>query len=156
MIYTMRRLIEIHKLQPPYILVGFSEGAMRALLYEQTISHVEKCVLIDPQRFKPAPECKDGRRHSKEVLERLMYYKCYNFLRRFRLPRQSKTPLIVHINLSDLSPNSYTEQFMGDVAYINALRRSYPSIEIAAYFDKPHYLHYTTFRRQILQSILDN
>jgi hypothetical protein len=103
-------------------------------------------------------ECKDGRQHSKEVLERLMYYKCQNFSHRFRLPRQPKTPLIVHINLMDLSGPHYTftELFEGDVDYINALRRSYPSIEIVAHFDKPHYLHYTTFRRSILQSILDN
>ena len=157
MIYTMKRLIAIHSLPPPYVFVGFSEGGWRALLFEQTIPHVRGCVLIDPQRFvASSPENRlscSVRASASNLSDKLAYFKCVNLIRKFRLRHKSQAKICLHMNLMNFG-NDYTERFLSEIEYIEELQRNYPNLELTAYFDKIHSLHFM-YRKDILQSIMD-
>ncbi len=147
MVFTMKQLIELHALKPPFTLVGFSEGGWRALLFQQRIPKVARVVLIDPQRFGlHTPEnVRTCAARGPTQEDKLAHLKCTNFVRKFALTRCS-SPVSVFLNVAAVGDADYTARFLSEVEFIAAIRRTRKAT-FHVTFDAMHALHFIHFDR---------
>ena len=175
--YTMKYLIELHKLKGPFFLIGFSEGGWRALYLQNKINCIG-CLLIDPQRYnKNTPENIDTFENgykimTKEILnsnvliskkskdyiktkeydiliKQLSYYKYKNMINKFKLEK-FKCPIHVLLNLQEIGEEDYTRRFLSDCEFVSNLTNNGATFHI--YFDEIHALH-LLYHKEIVKYI---
>ena len=156
MCFTLKTLLSKLKLHPPYIFVGFSEGGWRALLFAEYFkNNVEKCVLIDPQRFQKTTIentitynaykllTKDT---LKTVEDNCVFYKYKNLISKYKIPKENKTKIIIYLNVLPKS-------IICDTEFVNKINKSFANTQWNIYLDQIHALHFLYFDN-IINSII--
>ena len=157
MCFTLKTLLSKLKLHPPYIFVGFSEGGWRALLFAEYFKNsVEKCVLIDPQRFQKTTIentitynaykllTKDT---LKTVEDNCVFYKYKNLISKYKIPKENKTKIIIYLNVLPKS-------IICDTEFVNKINKSFANTQWNIYLDQIHALHFLYFDN-IINSIIN-
>ena len=165
MVYTLKCLLNKLNLQPPYILVGFSEGGWRSMIFSQYLKNVEKCILIDPQRFvKSSPE-NIGTYEAYKLIKQngfkkklksedplywnsIIFYKYKNLINKFKLQKNSNQNIHVFLNIIDDN-----NRILSDLDYINKMNNCYKNIKWYFYLDQIHALHIIHFN-DIINTII--
>ena len=157
MCFTLKTLLYKLKLKPPYIFVGFSEGGWRTLLFAEYFKNsIEKCVLIDPQRF-PKTTMENTRTYTayklltkttlNTVEDKGVFYKYKNLISKYKLPIENKTKFIIYLNVMP-------QYVMCDIDFVNKINKSFVNTKWNIYLDQIHALHFLYFD-DIINSIIN-
>jgi len=142
-------LLKVFKVKPPYVLIGFSEGGMWALYFQNVLLEVIGCVCIDPEvPLLNTPEhlgvkaSYDKYLRAKNKLDKdkymLGYYKYKNFVQNFKL--NITKPTLVMKNLQEYSTEKdYTNRFLTDCKFTSQLCK-FKNVKLKVYFDELHFL----------------